>query len=190
MSDYNNNLTTPSWSATAPTANPVGQSIVSTDVKQVRFTHAGPLISGGNIILTFDVKIAPYVTGGTPAPNTNIDNFASFVYTNSVPTTAGPLNTNTVTTIVNKKSAVKITPNVTPFTTQTVSGSDVSLFPTLPTDKVTTALTAPGVAAAGSSVFFRETITNNGNATDSFTLSVRSFYSFTSKLGCNFLTRN
>lgn len=158
------------FSGTAPTESPA-TSGVADGVQKVRFTHAGPLISGGNIILTFDVKIAPYVAGGTPAPNADIDNTASFVYDNTT-VTVGPTNSNTVKTTINKKSAVKITPNTTPFTTQTVSGSDIGVFPTLPTDKVATAASAPGVASAGSAVYFRETVTNNGNATDTFTISL------------------
>lgn len=159
------------FSGIAPTVSPSASGVIDT-VQKVKFTYGVALPANNNISFQFSVKIAPYVAGGTPAPNTNIDNTASFVYTNSVPTLVGPINTNPVTTSVNKKSAVKITPNLTPFTTQTVTGSDVSTFPTLPTDKVATASSAPGIAAAGSSVYFRETVTNRGNAIDSFTLSV------------------
>lgn len=159
------------FSGTAPDVSPVASGVIDT-VKKVKFIYGLALAANNNIIIKFDVKIAPYVAGGTPAPNTNIDNTASFGYTNSVSSSVGPLNSNTVTTLINKKSAVKITPNTTPFTTQTVSGSDVSTFPTLPTDKVATASTGTGVASAGSAVYFRETITNRGNATDSFTLSL------------------
>lgn len=161
------------FSGTAPAISPAASGVIDT-VRKVKFTIGGSLAANNNVILKFNVKIAPYISGGTPAPNTNIDNTASFVYTNSALTVTGPLNSNTVTTTVNKKSAVKITPNTTPFTTQTVepTGSDIGLFPTLPTDKVTTAASAPGVASAGSSVYFREVVTNNGNATDSFTLSL------------------
>jgi len=101
------------------------------------------------------------------APNTTIDNLAVFGYTRSGANVVPDANTNTVSTVVNEKSAVSITSeSATEFASYliTATGTNAGAAGTGGTDISTTDVGVP----AGTNFYFKNIITNNGNATDNF----------------------
>lgn len=89
-----------------------------------------------------------------------IPNNATVVYDNTG-STGVTFTTNTAITNINMKSAAQISFHGTPFTPQTSSGADVG----------STDATTQASAAAGSFVYYKNVITNRGNAPDRFNLT-------------------
>lgn len=187
-----------SWAFT-PAANNPASSGVDIAVTGVRFLTANPIAPGASVSLTFQAKVKPYgVAGALPAAGT-INNFGTFDY--KLNTGGDVLNktTNVVPVDINKKLAVKLSPNNTPFTNQTklvvttddaiftgatpaittVAALETSTPPLFPSDGLKT---TAGTVGANSNIYFRQTVTNNGNTTDTFLISADALAASTNNL--------
>ncbi len=147
-------------------------------VKRIRFTFAS-LPANNNRTFGFQVRMnenTPATVAGTGVP-VNIVNLADYEYTNNAGTKVGDSNTSTgletnpAVTAVNPKSASLISFSGTPFiinsVTQGTGGTQSPIFDAITSDR-TTQLTS----AAGSYVYFKNVVTNNGNARDKFDITV------------------
>ncbi len=143
------------------------------NVKRVRYimnaANGGVLAPANNRALTFAVKV------NENAPSVNIPNFANSQYKQNSGTVVGDDNsdgipeipTNTVTTLVNKKSATEISFSGAPFTGTTTAGTQDPAFPNVGSDK-----TIINSTPAGTYIYYKNVITNNGNATDTFNVAL------------------
>jgi len=165
-----------------PAANNPAGSGVDIAATGIRFVTTNPIAPGASVSITFQVKVKPYgVTGALPAAGT-VNNVGTFDYKVN---TGGPgtdvLNktTNVVPVDINKKIAVKLSGNNTTFANEAklvagdlVAGlagdNELTTPPVFPTEGVKT---TTGTVGANSNVFFRQTVTNNGNVTDNYTIS-------------------
>lgn len=165
-----------------------------TNVKRIRYTintaNGGQLAPANNRAIKFAVRV------NENTPSTNILNAADYQYlptgTITGPNPAGtPVHddpsdgindgvnspdTNVVSTLVNKKSAAQIsyrglTVTPTPFAngsaTVTATGTENPVYPDAGSDRTTVS-----TAAAGSYVYYKNVVTNSGNAPDAFNIQL------------------
>lgn len=174
------NPTNANYTGTLSATDVPAGSTVDTGVTGVRFITAASLAPGASVSITFQVRVRPYgVTGTLPAAGT-INNVGTFDYVlNDGVTTVPDKTTNVVPVDINKKIAVKLSGNNTTFANEAklVAGdlvggnagnNELTTPPTFPTEGVKT---TTGTVGANSNVFFRQTVTNNGNVTDNYTIS-------------------
>ncbi|RYY00732.1 DUF11 domain-containing protein [bacterium] len=157
-------------------------------VKRVRYRMASALTGGSKLAPANTRSLSFIVRINDNAPAVTVANAAEFMYKNnanaiigdnggSPDTTVNDItdvlndtlpdtNTNTATTIVNKKSASQISFN-TPTFEGTTFGADTNLFPAFNSDR-TTIETTP----AGTYIYYRNQVTNKGNAADTFNIQL------------------
>lgn len=140
------------------------------NVKRVRYTFTGSFAASVSRALTFTVRV------NENAPSVTIPNNAEFQYIENGGTQRGDtttdtyeLTTNTVVTQVNKKAAALISFSSAPFSGTTTSGTEDPIFPAPTSDRTTIATTA-----AGTYIYYKNVVTNNGNATDAFNITLDS----------------
>lgn len=171
-----NASTNAAYGAYTPVATPA-TTTVDTNIKGVRFRTTTAIIPGASVSITFRVKVKPYglanQTGSQLAPVTTVVNTAKFDYELFVagtPVTDKP--TNDAPTDINKKLAVAVEPNAAQFAAPnnhtSLGGTSATASNVTPGDGVAT---VAGQVAANSYVYFRQTVTNNGNSTDTFNLT-------------------
>ena len=173
--EYSNSLT-----GSVFTATPSGT--YDTAIKRIRYTmntaNGGQLPPNNSRSFGFTVRV------NDNAPATNILNAADFQYTpigSGTPVNDDPSDgtadyysaaspqrdTNEVAVAINKKSAAQISFNATPISGSTVAATQDPAYPTATSDTTT----VPS-AAAGTYLYFKNVVTNNGNATDLFDISL------------------
>ena len=115
------------------------------------------------------------VTVNAAAPATTIPDFGTFNYERSGPTLVPDAPTNTVITVINKKVGVLISDATTPNLFDPADiGSLVLSQSRSGTDALVTDTTTQDQAPAGTYVYFKNVITNNGNASDTFNITTNS----------------
>lgn len=110
-------------------------------------------------VVSFKVRVE------ATAPNIVVPNSANFAYDDNdggTPTITGT--TNTVNSTVNRKSAVLLTFSSAPFGTQTTTGLD----------SASADATVQSSTPAGTYLYYKNLVRNNGNATDKFNISLDS----------------
>jgi len=185
---------TPVTSA-APDATHFNNSLIPTNqidaskVKRFRVVIAGPLPGSQTRGISFQVKMNQNTPATDPITGlpVNILNSANYEYkpTGTIvgdPTNAGTpiIPTNTVQTAVNTKSAAEISfagvlvdgsAVGTLFTGEVKAGTENPAYPVATSDRTT-----QDTAAAGSYVYFKNVVVNNGNAKDRFNIKLDPAY--------------
>lgn len=141
---------------TTYTHTPTGTT--DSTVTHVRW-QLGSLPAANTRVVTFKVRVE------ATAPNVTVPNSANFSYDDNdvnTPTITGT--TNTVNSTINRKSAVLLTFSSAPFGTQTTTG----------TDAATSDATVQASTPAGTYLYYKNVVRNNGNATDKFNITLDS----------------
>lgn len=128
------------------------------NVTHVKWSLAS-LPAANTRVVSFKVRVE------ATAPNVIVPNSANFAYDDNdggTPTITGT--TNIVNSTVNKKSAVLLTFSSAPFGTQTTTGLDSALADA----------TVQASTPAGTYLYFKNMVRNNGNATDKFNITLDS----------------
>lgn len=139
---------------------------VNADIESFVITQtSGSLAPSNSRLITFQVQVDSTAPGGS-----SIDNFATYDYYNGA-ATISDTDTNLAQTTVNSKSAVLISYSASPFAETNVTGGDDEVGNTnAPDDYTETAANVP----VNSYVYYKNVITNNGNTTDRFNITVDS----------------
>lgn len=148
-----------------------GGSETATDanVKSVTFEMGdinviNPLVlpAANSRVVSFNVQVTATAPAGT------IPNNADYSYDNDIGAPVGPQSTNIVTTDINKKSAVALSPADAAYNTYTPF--DGTGDGTLANDVAGSDTTTLASAPAGTYIFYKNVVTNNGNDSDSFNI--------------------
>lgn len=136
----------------------VPAGVTDSSVTHVRW-QLGSLPAANTREVSFKVRVE------STAPNVTIPNSANFSYDDNdglTPTITGT--TNTVNSTVNRKSAVLLTFSSAPFGTQTTTGLD----------NASADATVQASTPAGTFLYYKNVVRNNGNATDKFNITPES----------------
>lgn len=162
------------WTGLNGTGTTVATAGPQASVKSVTFELGAPLPANTVVlpaansrVVSFQVKVTATAPAGT------IPNNAKYGYTDStgtdiVPPATPTQSTNIVTTDINKKSAVALSPADAAYNTYTPF--DGTGDGTLTNDVAATDTTTLATAPAGTYIYYKNVVTNNGNDSDSFNI--------------------
>lgn len=162
------------WNGVDGTGSPVVAAGRQASVKSVTFEMGSPLPATVHVLPAANSRVVSFKVQVTAtAPAGTIPNNAKYGYTNEVGTNiVDPANptqsTNIVTTDINKKSAVALSPADAAY--NTFIPFDGTGDATLANDALGTDTTTLASAPAGTYIFYKNVVTNNGNANDSFNI--------------------